>query len=277
MSSPNQNFEVRSHLFDQLSALPQPQFERVRFALEVPPSVMSGPAAPPGTRVSNLLDWAESPTGCGLARVKAELESLAESTLKADKTCQNSQALTAYLATTLKTLREHGCLDACRDIHQEHCRFHTVARIQDFELSFGLFAMRGEAFFVFSEFRSIQIQILRRFSKQALVYARQNVDDGATGDAIYNFRMPTHVCFAVALVDELDAATKEAIHTTNPFARQVYALWYEVPVVCELNQAQLHFYDQPSGFWENFRGEIAWQQLRKAIQELLSPGLESQQ
>jgi tetratricopeptide (TPR) repeat protein len=61
----------RSRLFRLLSELPNPQFEELVFAIEVPPQNISSSSAPQGTRVGNLLAWAESPVGCGLDSVSA--------------------------------------------------------------------------------------------------------------------------------------------------------------------------------------------------------------
>ena len=149
--------------------------------------------------------------------------------------------------------------------------FCTVARIEDFELPFGLINMRGEAFFIFSEFSSIQMSTLRQFSGQALQWAKTQTNPKAVGTAIYNFRVPAHLCFAIALVDELDEATRTAIRTVNPLDHRLDLLWYEVPIVYELSKENLYFYDQPSGFFENFKGEVAWKQLRTVVQNLLAP------
>ncbi|MBC1238097.1 hypothetical protein [Nostoc sp. 2RC] len=92
---------------------------------------------------------------------------------------------------------------------------------------------------------------------------RENISD------IFD-RMPTHLCFAIALVDELNIKTREAIQTTNPFDLRVDMLWYEIPVVYELNQQQLYFYEKPTSIWEQFKGEIVWKQLREIIQQILS-------
>lgn len=176
--------------------------------------------------------------------------------LQSDELCQNRQALAQYLERTLKTLRRYGCLEVRQDIEQGSYRFNYVARIEDFELPSWPVSMRGEASFVFSEFNSMHMKPLRRFSGQAVQWAKTQVKAGAVGRAIYNFRMPNHICFAIALVDDLDEATRRAIHTINPFDHALDLMWYEVPVVYELTQAKLHFYDQPSGFLENFKGEI---------------------
>ncbi|MEO0532675.1 MAG: hypothetical protein AAF215_02265 [Cyanobacteria bacterium P01_A01_bin.123] len=191
--------------------------------------------------------------------------------LKSEEACQNRQAVEQYLTSTLQKLRQHGCLDIRQDIAQGSETFSHAARIQDFELPFGPISMRGEAFFIFSEFSAIQMNLLRQFSGQALQWAKKQTEPGAVGQAIFNFRVPTHLCFALALVDDVDEAMKDAVRSTNPLDHKVDLLWYEVPLIYELSQAKLYFYDQPAGFLENFKGEIAWQQLRSVIQKLLSP------
>ena len=192
--------------------------------------------------------------------------------LKADEFCRDRQALGHYLESTTKALRQHGCLEIRRDIEQGSYIFNRVARIEDFELPFWPVSMRGEAFFVFSEFADLSVKPLRQFSGQAVRWAKTQVKAGATGRAIYNFRIPTHFCFAIALVDELDEATKQVIHTVNPFDHALDLMWYEVPAIYELNQARLHFYDQPSGFLESFKGEVAWRPLREVAKDLLAGG-----
>ncbi|MEO0826687.1 MAG: hypothetical protein AAFX95_13035 [Cyanobacteria bacterium J06639_16] len=188
---------------------------------------------------------------------------------KAGDACQNRQAVDQYLTSTLQKLRQHGCLDIREDVTQGSQTFSYAARIQDFELPFGPISMRGEAFFVFSEFSSIQMSTLRQFSGQALQWAKKQTDAAAVGQALFNFRVPTHLCFAVAIVDEVDGATENAVCRTNPLDHKLDLLWYEVPLIYELRQAKLYFYDQPTGFLEIFKGEIAWQQLRSVIQQLL--------
>jgi hypothetical protein len=107
------------------------------------------------------------------------------------------------------------------------------------------------------------------FSAQSMVYARKSVSPDAAGQAFFNFRVPTHLCFAIAIVDELDPEIRTAIQTTNPFDLRVDMLWYEIPVIYELSQQQLYFYDQPTNLLEQFKGEIVWKHLRLIIQQIL--------
>lgn len=56
----------RSALFQTLSELSEPQFERLLFILNPPSGDIPSSAASQGSRVSVLLRWVESLTGCGL-------------------------------------------------------------------------------------------------------------------------------------------------------------------------------------------------------------------
>lgn len=108
--------------------------------------------------------------------------------------------------------------------------------------------MRGEAFFLFSEFAAINLNALNRFSTQSSQRARERVNPSATGQAFYNFRVPTHFCFAIALVDQVEKSTAVEVQPTNPFQHRVDLLWYEIPVIYELNRQRLLYYDKASGF-----------------------------
>lgn len=66
----------RQALFQTLSALPAPQFEQLRFALNPPAGIVPEGVAAQGNRVSALLSWVEGPTGCGLDPLGATLERL---------------------------------------------------------------------------------------------------------------------------------------------------------------------------------------------------------
>ena len=108
-------------------------------------------------------------------------------------------------------------------------------------------------------------------SNEASQWARERVNPAAARQVFYNFRMPTHLCFAIALVDYVEETVAVEIQTTNPFGHRVDLLWYEIPVVYELSQQRLLYYNKASSFWENFRGEVVWQRLRTRIQQTLFP------
>lgn len=188
--------------------------------------------------------------------------------VRPESPCRDRQMLDQYLQATLDRLRQRGCLEIQQTVIDRSQNFNYIAKIVDFEPGLG---MRGEAFFMFSEFANINLALLQRFSAQSAQWAKQQVSPSATGQAIYNFRMPTHLCFAIALVDQVEEATAIAVQTTNPFEHRVDLLWYEIPVIYELSKQRLHYYDKAANFWENFRGEIVWQPLRAVIQQVLMP------
>ncbi|MCF2149848.1 hypothetical protein IQ276_026150 [Desmonostoc muscorum LEGE 12446] len=182
-----------------------------------------------------------------------------------------SHALDAYFTVTLDRLRKQGCLDIRKNITYANGQLNYVAKISDFELPFGIFSMRGEAFFLFSEFAEINIKILQRFASQCTDWAKKEANPSALGQAIYNFRAPAHLCFAVALVDTVDETTASKVQTTNALDHNLDLLWYEVPVIYELSRKQLYFYDKPSNFLENFKSEVVWKKLRPIVKDIL-PG-----
>lgn len=67
MSDPASRFR----LFQLLADLPQPQFEGLLFALNIPSGNIPASSAPQAERVRAVLVWAESPIGCGLRPVAA--------------------------------------------------------------------------------------------------------------------------------------------------------------------------------------------------------------
>lgn len=62
----------RMALFQTLSALPVPTFDAIVFALKVPPMML--PPGSQGQRVPALLNWAETPLGCGLDQVEQVMQ-----------------------------------------------------------------------------------------------------------------------------------------------------------------------------------------------------------
>ncbi|NJM23656.1 MAG: hypothetical protein HC907_36105 [Richelia sp. SM1_7_0] len=84
-------------------------------------------------------------------------------------------------------------------------------------------------------------------------------------------RMPSNICFAITIVDDLNENTKHTIRDENSFDIDTDILWYKVPVVYCLNEQKLYYYDRPSSFWENFKGEIVWKRLREVIEKILKP------
>jgi hypothetical protein len=181
--------------------------------------------------------------------------------------CNDRQALERYFETVLPRLRQQGALEIRQNVFKDGRLFNYISKITDFEPGWG---MRGEAFFIFSEFSSMQIKILQQYSIQCLQMSQATANSSSVGEAVYNFRIPTSLCFAVAIVDRLDEDTITTIRTTNPIDTRVNALWYEIPVVCELSRQKTYFYEKAASFLDNFKGEIVWQGFRSIIQEVLS-------
>ena len=57
----------------------------------------------------------------------------------------------------------------------------------------------------------------------------------------------------------------------NPFKNKVDALWYEIPVIYELNNQKLYFYEKPLNWKDKLTGEIAWKEIREIIKQALFP------
>ena len=72
----NNSIQKRLVLFQTLSSLPGPQFEQLVFSLNAPRGNLGGASAAQGERVPQLLEWAESPIGCGLETLEQILNSI---------------------------------------------------------------------------------------------------------------------------------------------------------------------------------------------------------
>ncbi|MBW4676469.1 MAG: hypothetical protein KME52_21380 [Desmonostoc geniculatum HA4340-LM1] len=111
----------------------------------------------------------------------------------------------------------------------------------------------------------------QRRSYLVIALGTKEANPSTRGHAMYNFRVPAHLCFAVAIVDTVDEITASKVQTTNPLDHNLDLLWYEVPVIYEISRKQLYFYDKPSNILENFKGEIVWKKLRPIVKDIL-PG-----
>lgn len=182
---------------------------------------------------------------------------------------KTNNKLNSYLKRISQNLINEGCLSPETNVGYENKQFDLVGKITNFELSFGVLNMRGDAFFLFSHFDAINIKILRRYAGLCLQYATEKSTSSSAGQII-NAKVPSNTCFAIAVVDNLDEDTKNTIRTENPFDIDTDTLWYKVPVVYNLNEQKLYYYDRPSSFWENFKGEIVWKKLREIIENILN-------
>ncbi|MEM7773812.1 MAG: toll/interleukin-1 receptor domain-containing protein [Cyanobacteria bacterium P01_A01_bin.37] len=74
--APQSSTQQRLQLFQLLSSLPGPTFDSIVYALNVPPSILPPGSAAQGLRVPALLEWVQSPMGCGLDELEAVVNSL---------------------------------------------------------------------------------------------------------------------------------------------------------------------------------------------------------
>lgn len=188
--------------------------------------------------------------------------------------CKNKNELSRYLDFVIPNLREnHGFLDIKENIANEHKTFKLIARKQSFDMLLRFLNCRGEAFFIFAEFYQLTIASLLEFRIQCLKYAQEKTElHTLLLQRFYDFRLPISLCVALALVDELDENTRQKILTTNTLKDDVgNLLWYEVPVVYELNTKKLYFYGQPQDFIDKYIAEEPWEELRKIIKKTLLP------
>ncbi|NEN88716.1 MAG: 5'-methylthioadenosine/S-adenosylhomocysteine nucleosidase [Okeania sp. SIO3H1] len=184
----------------------------------------------------------------------------------------NNPKLDNYLNKIEKNLKNQGALDIQNNVKSKNgmFKFERVAKITDFELSFGRLNMRGDAFFIIHYFPSINTKALRQYSTQCLEYGKDKATS-SVGRQMWNFKVPCNICFSIAVVKNLEQEVKTKIRQENPFDHNVDLLWYEVPIIYCLDEAMLCFYDQPSSLGEQFKGEIAWKRLREVIKTTLNP------
>jgi len=205
----------------------------------------------------------------GNLKIKEFLQYQSPETIKS-----NNQRLDNYLSKIEKNLKTQGALDIQNNLQSQdgNFEFERVAKIANFELPFALLPMnmRGDAFFIIDYFPSINIKGLRQYSNQCLEYGKEQATS-SIGSQIQNFRIPSNICFSVAVVDNLDQDNKTKIRQENPFSHNVDILWYEVPVVYCLSEEKLYFYQKPDSLIEQLQGEGAWKKLRKVIETTLTP------
>ncbi|NEP79340.1 MAG: hypothetical protein F6K39_14890 [Okeania sp. SIO3B3] len=201
----------------------------------------------------------------GNLQIKKFLQNQPDETRKID-----NHKLDNYLNKIEGNLRNQGALDIQNNVQSKDGKFEfkRVAKITDFELPFGAFNMRGDAFFIIDYLHSINTKALRQYSTQCLEYGKDRATS-SVGRQFWNFKVPCNICFSIAVVKNLDQEVKTKIRQENPFDQNVDLLWYEVPVIYCLDESTLYFYEQPSSFLEQFKGEIAWKRLREVIKTTL--------
>jgi hypothetical protein len=178
-------------------------------------------------------------------------------------------AATRYLNYLQQKWQTLGCLDVKTRVVNDELEFGIVARFSDFKiLDMQVVEMRGDAFFIATVFDNISFNTLQHFSQNCIRYAKQNTKNSIL-DQIYNARVPSNLCFAIAVVDRLEDSVKQQIRTSNPIDHRLYANWYEIPLVYVLEEERVYFFDSPN-FWDKFKGEVVWHKIREFIIEYTS-------
>lgn len=235
--------------------------------VNMPANLRPGENSSPQDRINALIEWADSRTGPGLNQIHKELK-------KFKYQSPDIPYFQHYLESVTQRLKRLGFLSIQDNVRTTHLTFNRVVRNQDFEWT-AVVNMRGDAFVIFAGFDSISLKELQEFTHQCARYAKQQSDLGVIGRSLFNFRVPTNLCLAVAIVDGLDEQTRQQIQTLNPFDHSVDLLWYEIPIIYESRYHRLVFYQQPQDFFQQFKGEIVWKALRAFIEDILDPAEES--
>ncbi len=174
---------------------------------------------------------------------------------------------TKYFKFLTQKWQNLGCLDFHDRVINDENEFEIVARFSDFTIPYqlmgGSIELRGDAFFIANSIANIRMTSLQQFSKSCLEYAQKQTKSSVM-EQIYNARIPTNLCFSIAVVDKLDNDVKQQIRTTNPIDHRLDPVWYEIPIIYTLDEQRSYFFDSPT-FWDNFKGEIVWHKLREFI------------
>lgn len=189
---------------------------------------------------------------------------------KTEEVVSTQVLLENYLNRTIQRLKENGCVSVEKDVKfSEDKTLKCIAKIPNISLLFGLYNMKGDAFFCFSRFDSISLESLMEFSLLCLEYGKTQKTSSMLGQ-ILDGRVPTKLSFAVAMVPSIDEQTKIAVKTSNPIDHKSDLLWYHVPVIYVANENCLYYYDNPS-FFDKLHGELIWERLRVIIEQILAP------
>ena len=125
----------------------------------------------------------------GDLQIKKYLQNQSPETIK-----RNTHDLYIYLNKIEKNLKNKGALDIQNNVLSKDRKFEfeRVAKITDFELPFGAFNMRGDAFFIIDYFPSINTKSLRQYSTKCLEYGKDKATS-SVGTQILNSRVPGNI------------------------------------------------------------------------------------
>jgi len=166
---------------------------------------------------------------------------------------QEHDKATNYLSTATERLKADG-FRVTENVKYRNQMFRCVAKRTRFQLEYSGFA---EFLFIFSKFSTIDIGSLREFAKICYKYACRS--------KIIPFRyvyFDWAFCFPVALVEELDVATAQAVRREDP---PVLFCGYEMPVICDLRTNELYYSEKTP-----LRSLLFHEHAREIVRKLLS-------
>lgn len=160
----------------------------------------------------------------------------------------------AYLARVLPRLQGDGFAVA-ENVVYGNLTLRCVAHRSRFELTkFG----NSETFFVFAEFPTLDINLLRDFSARCFEYSlktRSNPLPCGFFESVW--------CFPVALAHAVESVTTEAVRTRAPPKHWAAG---EMPVICDLRTHSVYYFEG-TPLW----GAAYYAGFRSTIQRLLAP------
>jgi len=160
----------------------------------------------------------------------------------------------AYLSRVIQRLKDDGfALE--ENITYRGQTFDYVAKRIRYEISKNGFVA---TFYLFSEFSSLDKESLVNFSAKSFEYARKVRGLPLPFRLFYGV-----VCYPVAIVDDIDKDTSEAIRSQAP---PKHWLSGEMPVVYSLASGTL-YYCEITPMW----GGLYYNQMRLTINSMLAP------
>jgi hypothetical protein len=166
-----------------------------------------------------------------------------------------------YLSEITKRLKaEHFRID--KNITYRNQTFDYVAKRTRFEIDKFGFAANS---YLFARFSSINISSLRNFSKISFKYALRA---GGIIPIAGGIRLPRGLyvsvwCYPVAIVDDIDNETAEAIRSQAP---PKHFMAFEMPVVYSLASGTLYYCEVTP-----MHGALYYGQMRQTINNMLAP------
>ena len=166
----------------------------------------------------------------------------------------------AYLSRVTQRLKANGFVIRKNITYKEQA-FDYVAKRTMYEIDkFGFVA----TFYLFARFSSLDFSSLREFSKKSFRYAeRASGIPLAGGIPLPRGIFFSIVCYPVAIVNDIDTHTSDAICSKAPPKHWAAG---EMPVVYSLEWRTLYYYEL-TPIW----GQFYYDQMRQTINNMLAP------